>query len=111
MRASALGVICMIEDYGPRFLPFYKKGYRWQTIPSLLVLILVALVNSSGGPLWYLSTLIVGWFIYTVLWVLCYDLFMHDIMKLQVRKFYLSVFLSQFLFIVGCLAYAGLLNI
>jgi len=101
----------MIRDYGPRFLPFYKKGYRWQTIPSLLTIFFVAIANSNKGEFAYVLTLFIGWLLITILWIFCYDLFMSNINKLQVKKFYLSVFLTQSIFILGCLIYVGVFKI
>jgi len=78
----------------------YKKKYGWQTLPSLIATIFVALTK---GNEYYWVTLLLGYLIYTSMWAYSYSKHIEN--KKDNIAFNKSVFINQSGFIVLCLIY------
>ncbi|MCJ8305129.1 hypothetical protein [Shewanella sp.] len=84
---------------------YYLKRFGWQTLPSFLVLLFVALTKGYTNFLGYWLTLLAGWLLYSLVWVHFYWKYIGDAEAVNKRAFYYSIATFQLLFIGTCLIY------
>ncbi len=82
----------------------YLKQYQWMTLPSTLAVIFVALTKGNEAPGFWV-TLLIGWLVYSFLWLGSYQITIEDIHQLNKKPYYYLSLITQLIFVVSCICY------
>jgi len=86
----------------------YLKQYQWMTLPSTFAVIFIALTKGYEAPGFWL-TLLIGWLVYSFLWLGTYQASIQDQEKPNTKQYYYLSISTQLIFVVTCLCYVLLI--
>ena len=87
-----------------RIDPKYTKKYQWETIPSLLATMFVALTKGND-TLGFGFAFILGWLIYSFIWHSIYQLTVSEKEKPNTKQYDLLQIVTQVIFVLLSVIY------